>query len=599
MLESFVAVYRLILPSFRLRFYGVVAVSVVVALLEVTGIASVIPLVAVVVDPGIITRSRVFGGMLATLGLNGPLPPVYVIGLITIALFILVNLTSLFLIWWSARYTAQLGIAFSERLAESHFRRPFEYFMANPAAELANQMCNEVYRTMVGGVLQLCIVLSRSFTLLVILILLLIIAPVFSATFFLVTIAIYALIYRLGMKWIDAAGKTAFSSIGRAMSTATEMYGLAREILLRGEGGYFIGRVRASLAEYYHADEITRIYQLVPKYALEVTAVCALLALPIYRSFIGEDVKDELPLLATFAYAGFRLLPVVQQLYVSFGLLRYFRPAAKHLVNMLETPVMDPAVVRRLDRMPARLEFRGVGYGYAAGSAAALSNISFSLVRGERMAVVGASGAGKSTLVDLVLGLLSPGIGTILVDGAPRSAALAWRAGAIGYVPQNPLILNDSIARNIAFGYDGADVDIARCAEAARAAGIYDVIMAQKSGFDTVIGAEMKNFSGGERQRLAIARALYSKPSLLVLDEPGSALDPPTSRMIFEFLCAPNLDTTVLVITHDLEFLRLFDKIVFLDRGNMVMAGNYDELAAKSPEFRRFHGELLEHEKRA
>jgi ABC-type multidrug transport system fused ATPase/permease subunit len=595
---SFSSVYRLILPEFRLRFYAVVAVSVVVALLEVIGVASVMPLVAVVIDPESIARSRVFGGMLSTLGLNGPLPPVYVIGGITITLFIFANVLSLLLTWWSIHFVSQLGIAVSERIAESHFRRPFSFFMANPAAELANQMCNEVLRVMIGGVLQLCFLLSRTLTLLVILALLLIIAPVFSATFFLVTTGIYALIYRLSTKRIDAAGKMSLSSIGRGMNTATEMYGLAREILLRGEGRYFIGRVRAALADFYHAGDISRIYPLVPKYVLEVTAVCALLALPIYRSFMGEDVKAELPLLATFAYAGFRILPVIQQLYGSFSLIRYYQPAAAHLAAALEFPAADPAAVQRLDRMPARLEFQGVGYGYISGSAA-LSNVSFGLARGERVAVVGASGAGKSTLIDLVLGLLEPSAGSILTDGTSRRHALAWQVGAVGYVPQTPLILNDSIARNIAFGYDGADVDLTRCTEAARAAGIYDVIMAQKSGFDTVIGTETMNFSGGERQRLAIARALYAKPSLLVLDEPGSALDPPTSRKIFELLCNPALDATVLVITHDIEFLRLFDRVVFLDRGKMVMAGSYDELAAKSPEFRNFHGDVRQHERRA
>jgi len=591
--------YRLILPGFRLRFYGLFAVSIVVALLEVIGVASVLPLVAIVIDPETLAHSRMAGGLLALVGIHQPLPPVYVIGVVVIALLVLANLTSLFLNWWSVHFANQLGIAVSEHVGEGLFCRPFTFFMAHPAAELANQMCSEVSRVTVGGVLQFCLLISRIFSLAVILALLLVIAPLFTALFFAVTAAIYVLIYRLSTHRISTAGKTAHESNNTAMHRATEMFGLAREVLLRGEGAYLIGRVRDALASYYRADELSRIYQMAPKYLLEVTAVAALLASPIYHSYVGDDVRSKLPFLATFAYAGFRMLPMVQQIYSSVSLLRYYEPAARHLADVLHTQSDTTATRSRLDRMPVQLEFRNVDYAYIGSAGPALSRVSFGLARGARVALVGASGAGKSTLVDLMLGLLTPTAGAILVDGVPRATALAWEVGAVGYVPQTPLVLNDSIARNIAFGYGTGEIDRQRCAEAARAAGIYDLIAAQKAGLDTVIGTDALSFSGGERQRLAIARALYAKPSLLVLDEPGSALDPPTSRKIFELLCGSTIDATVLVITHDVEHLQLFDRIVYLDRGRIVAVGTYDELATKLAEFRAFVGDSPKSERRA
>lgn len=599
MISSIVAVYRLILPGFRLRFYGVFAVSIVVALLEVVGVASVLPLVAIVIDPETLTHSRMAASLLAMVGMHKPLPPVYVVGVVVIALLILVNLTSLFLNWWSIHFANQLGIAVSERVGEGLFRRPFTFFMAHPAAELANQMCSEVARVIVGGIMQFCLLMSRAFSLLVVLVLLLIIAPLFTSLFFAVTAAIYVVIYRLSTRHISAAGKLAHESTNTAMHRATEMFGLAREVLLRGEGAYLVGRVRDALVSYYRADELSRVYQIVPKYALEVTAVAALLASPIYHSYMGDDVRSKLPFLATFAYAGFRMLPMVQQVYSSFSLLRYYEPAARHLADALEVQTEKPVTRPRLDCMPARLEFCDVDYTYIGNTEPALSRVSFSVAHGERIAVVGASGAGKSTLVDLVLGLLTPTAGTILIDGVPRAAALAWTVGAVGYVPQTPLVLNDSIARNIAFGYGTGEIDRERCTEAARAAGMYDIIAAHRTGLDTVIGADRLSFSGGERQRLAIARALYAEPSLLVLDEPGSALDPPTSRKIFELLCGPTIDATVLVITHDVEHLKLFDRIIYLDRGCVVAAGTYDELATKIAEFRTFTGDAPKRELRA
>ena len=317
--------------------------------------------------------------------------------------------------------------------------------------------------------------------------------------------------------------------------------------------------------EAYRADAIARILPTVPKYALEIAAVCAIFALPIYRSLMGQDVKPELPLLATFAYAGFRLLPVIQQMYASAAILRFHLPMAVRLEAALSIPPEQYRLSDRIDHMPAHLDFDAVAYRHPGRDAAAVGPLSFRISRGERVAVVGASGAGKSTLVDLALGLLIPTEGKILIDGVVRKGGrLFWKEGAVGYVPQSPLILSDTVARNIALGRDDGDIDFARCREAASKAGIIDVIDSPNVGFEAVIGAAGLNFSGGERQRLAIARALYSKPEFLVLDEPASALDPPNARRIFDLLCEPQLDTTVLVVTHDLEYLRGFDKIIFL-----------------------------------
>ncbi|HXP32184.1 MAG TPA: ABC transporter ATP-binding protein [Stellaceae bacterium] len=595
MLASITAVYALILPGYRLRFFGIAATAILVALLETFGVASVLPLVAVIVDPEALTRSRVFGGVLAAVGFAGKLPPVHVVGLVTIGLFIFANAAALFLNAWSVRFTANLAVTLATRFAASHFRQPFTFFMANPPAELAQQICNEVAKVASGAVLQFCFVLSRVVSLVFVLALLLAISPLFTAAFLCVTAALYALIYWHSARRIGAAGATTVQASGQAMVAATEMYAMAREILLRGDCGFFLNRVRAALTSFYHGDAVSRILPGLPKYVLETTAVCAIFALPIYRSLMGENVNAELPVLATFAYAGFRLLPVIQQLYSSLTILRFHQPMARRLADACAPVAARHEGLASLERMPARIEFKGVSYRYPGRTIPALAQVSFALARGERVAVVGASGAGKSTLLDLLLGLLAPNDGTILIDGAPSPAGgLAWRAGAVGYVPQTPLLLNDSIARNIAFGVADGDIDHRRCRDAAAKAAIIDLIDAQRAGLDAVIGADILNFSGGERQRLAIARALYTEPSLLVLDEPGSALDPPTSRKIFELLCSPRIAATVVIVTHDLEYLGAFDKVIFIGKGALRMAGTYESLVRDCPEFRRFQGELLE-----
>jgi ATP-binding cassette, subfamily B, bacterial PglK len=599
MLAPIASIYRLILPEFRLRFFGVVGLSIVVALFEMIGIASIMPLIAVIVDPGGVSKNRLLSILLGAIGSGGNAPSAHVIGFITITLIICTNAAALVLSWISVKFSAQLAIALSEQFAYALFRKPFEYFLAHPAAELAQETCNEVAKFASGGVLQLSFAVVRAIQLVLVLALLFVLSPLFTLIVLPIIGALYALSYRYSANRLGALGSQALASTGRAMHGATEMYEMAREISLKGDCSYFVRRISVFLKVAYRADAISRILPTVPKYALEIAAVCAIFALPIYRSLMGQDVKPELPLLATFAYAGFRLLPVIQQMYASVAILRFHLPMAARLEAALSVPPEEHQFSDRIDHMPAHLDFDAVAYRHLGRDAAAVGPLSFRISCGERVAVVGASGAGKSTLVDLVLGLLIPTEGRILIDGVPRKGGrLFWKEGVVGYVPQSPLLLSDSIARNIALGHDDGDIDLARCREAATKAGIIGVINTQNVGLEAVIGAAGLNFSGGERQRLAIARALYSRPEFLVLDEPGSALDPPNARRIFDLLCESQLDTTVLVVTHDLEYLRGFDKIIFLQNDAAAVVGNYETLVRDCAEFRLFQGDVIEQKRR-
>ncbi|MEI7605815.1 MAG: ABC transporter ATP-binding protein [Rhodospirillaceae bacterium] len=589
MISSIVHIYRLVLPEFRPQFCGIVGASIVVAILETLGVASMMPLLAVMLDPGRLSGNSSAGRVLALLGLDGALPPIHIIAFVTIGLFIVTNIGALAVGWWSVRLSARLATTLSEQFARAHFRQPFTFFLVNRPAELANSMCSEVARVVSGGVVQLCAAITRSAQLLAVIALLILMAPLFSTIYLLVVAGVYGLIYRYTASHMAVIGVKAHECSGRALHSATEMYAMAREISLKGDCRYFVRRVCEELDIFYRADADSRILPTLPKYALEISATCALFALPIYRSMMGSDARAELPLLATFAYAGLRLLPAAQQLYSSLTILKFHSPIASRLWDAFSAPTTKTAVADRLTEMPPVIEFRGVGFAYAGRDGMGVSNIDFRLSRGERIAVVGDSGAGKSTLIDLVLGLLAPTVGTILVDGRPApDGALAWKEGVVGYVPQAPLILTESVASNIAFGCGEAEIDLGRCRSAAAAAGILAVVENCPDQFATPIGVGTINFSGGERQRLAIARALYSQPELLILDEPASSLDPANTQKIFELLSSPDLAVTVLVVTHNHSFLEHFDTVVFMQQGRIVMAAPYDELMAKCPDFVRF-----------
>jgi len=223
-----------------------------------------------------------------------------------------------------------------------------------------------------------------------------------------------------------------------------------------------------------------------------------------------------------------------------------------------------------------KVEFKNVSYAYDK-TKSVLNSLSFSVPKGTIVGVVGPSGAGKTTIVDLLLRLLTPSAGTVLLDGTDIASIKIqdWRR-FVGYVPQDVFIKNDTIAENISF-YD-KDIDAKRIDEAAEMADVYDFVQALPKKFQTVVEERGMRFSGGERQRIALARVLARRPQILILDEATSALDAETENFIKETIRDLRGKVTILIIAHKPSILDLADSIVVLEDGKLVENGSPAEL---------------------
>ena len=197
---------------------------------------------------------------------------------------------------------------------------------------------------------------------------------------------------------------------------------------------------------------------------------------------------------------------------------------------------------------------------------------------GESVGIVGPTGSGKSTLLDVVLGFLAPATGSVTVDGAPLSVCRqAWQR-SIGYVPQDVYLVDDSLRANVALGWRGDEIDEAAVEEAIRLAQLDDVVRELPEGLETVVGERGARLSGGQRQRLGLARALYVRPTVLVLDEATSSLDTATEERIVDTLDDLHTGLTKIIVTHRISTVRGCDHILYLDKGAVRMVGTFGEL---------------------
>ena len=345
-----------------------------------------------------------------------------------------------------------------------------------------------------------------------------------------------------------------------------------REVRIYGAQPYFSAEISRTLAGLAHSQaRLGAIYWL-PRALGELVLVLiavGYMALTMYR---GQTEAAVLSNLSALAFAGMRLLPAFAQCLVGVSMLRAGRAVTSILAEELRRterptrhqsqPLIEPPPAQPMDL----LELAQVGFGYDHG-APVLKGLDLRIQRGQSVGVIGRSGAGKSTLGDLLLGLLEPDQGQVRINGQRCSLHHPdwWRR--VGFVPQNPFIANQSLARNIAYGQPDADIDLGRLWAAIEAAQLAPLVRSWPGGADTVLGDQGLKLSGGQRQRVAIARALYRQRELLVLDEATSALDAQTEQEVIQALGALHGKVTMVVIAHRLSTLASCDFVIELKQG--------------------------------
>jgi ABC-type multidrug transport system fused ATPase/permease subunit len=322
------------------------------------------------------------------------------------------------------------------------------------------------------------------------------------------------------------------------------------------------------------------------RYFVEPLAFGGLVVAVLLLAARGRDFSDILPNLGVMALAGYRLLPSLQLLYAQLTQVSSMRHAVDEVYDEFVAAETDKSIPRVISTEPVTVASRfrwknsitlcEVSYRYPGAPRPALDRLSIVIPKNTSLGVIGPTGSGKSTLVDLLLGLYYPTAGEILIDGQPLTPFLvpSWQV-SIGYVPQEIFLIDDTIARNIAFGLAEEKIDHTRLREACAMAQILDFIEAElDDGFGTNVGERGIRLSGGQRQRIGLARALYHRPSLLILDEATSALDVGTEAKLLEALRGLSGTLTMVVAAHRLSAVANCEQLIDLAEMTPAVKGS-------------------------
>lgn len=375
----------------------------------------------------------------------------------------------------------------------------------------------------------------------------------------------------------DAIAETLQSRV----QTLQEGLGGIRDVLLDHTQALFLAKFDRLDRKFRNAQAANQFIGAAPRYVIEAGGVVLIALLALYFSGQPGGLVAALPMLGALALGAQRLLPLLQQIYFSWSQIYGNRKALDDVARLLELPRPPAPQSATTSLLSDKIELDRVTYNYPSTAAPALCDVSLTIPRGMRIGLIGKSGSGKSTLADLVMGLLDPSEGVLRIDGQPldQAAKPAWQA-QIAHVPQAIFLADSSIAANIAFGRDLAEIDMDRVRAAAAGAELIEFVEGLPDGFDTMVGERGIRLSGGQRQRIGIARALYKGASVLVLDEATSALDDETEASVIAAIDRLSRSLTIIAIAHRITTLRTCDLVARLDAGRIVALGSYRELVA-------------------
>ena len=366
-----------------------------------------------------------------------------------------------------------------------------------------------------------------------------------------------------------------------------------RETVVRNRRDYYSRVIAKQRLELADISAEMSFMPNISKYIMEVTVVIGSLAISGIQ-FLAQDAAHAVAVLSVFLAASTRIAPAVLRLQQGAISVKSSLGAAAPTLELIESLEDISPVTRFSDEVDyehvgfsASVEMKEVTFTYPDNETPALSNVSLTIKPGEIVALVGPSGAGKTTIVDVLLGVLPPQSGTVLISDLPSLEAIENWSGAISYVPQDVMISNGTVRENVSMGYPE---DMSRDEfvwDALRIAQLSDFIKDLPGGLDSQVGDRGTKISGGQRQRLGIARAMFTKPQLLVLDEATSSLDGETEANISDAIQAMRGTVTVVMIAHRLATVRNADVLVYLEDGKIRSVGTFEEIRSQVPDFDR------------
>ena len=565
----------------KLKLAGFGMLSFIAGCLEFIGVALIYPFIIMIIQPDNVNITKY-------IKLENSLTNGLLIGLIVLLIFIFKNLFIILTQFIQNKFVNNWRQYIVSRYIEYYIYAPYKETMKSAPTDKYYVM-GTLASTVIDGFVLRILNLTTNAVIIFMVIMLLLIKFTLPA---IVTCFFVGLAVLVQNKYF----KKRTSEIAQYLAQETKDY---TSILL--DTTYNIREIKIASAEniFYNnfkakSDIIKSIqsrygfYSAIPPYIVEILIVTALIFMAYILSIQTHGNNTELiASFAIFVAALFRIAPALNRIQTSAIAINTTRNMVKMLNEEYENCNLDQKLYKKTQRnkmqFKDKIRIENITFSYNTNKQT-IKNISLEIKKGDFIGIIGISGSGKSTLADIITGLLPVDSGKIFVDNTELTEKnFKDFRKLVGYIPQQISVLDKSIKENVAFGCN--EIDDKRVIQALKAARLYDVIMENPDGIDSQMIIGSNGLSYGQKQRLAIARALYRDPEIIILDEATSSLDVQVEKEITEMLTKIGTTKTIIAIAHRLSTLKACNKLVYMKDGKIVDIGGFEELAQKYEEF--------------
>ncbi len=577
------------------RLILVVLIQVLMGLLDLLGVALVGMIATIAVrglqslEPGDRVSQFLDFVNLASFNLQSQL---LILGISAFVILVLKTVLSVFLLRRTIFYLSRRSASITSSLISKALTLNTDDLQKEPSQRLLFNLTHGVTNLVIGVINNLILMISDLSLLLLLSIGLFLVDPKVTIATLLLFSLIGISLYYLTHTRASRVGQNLTQISVESNQKIIEAITTYREIFVKGGREHYINQIsqlRWNLANY---DAEMRFLPNISKYVAEISIVLG--AVVISATLVqSEDTYRSVGILAVFFTASTRIAPAVMRMQQSAIMIKTFLTSATPTLELAHKLSQLPELSKEEnnynnthnDFVP-EVEINQLKFRYADSPKDALSEVNLKITEGTMVAFAGPSGGGKSTLIDLILGVLTPIEGTIRVSGKnPEKVSTIW-PGAIGFVPQLVSVHNTSIKENVCLGFNADDIDDREVWSALEASNMREFVENLPGQLSFVIDEKGSNFSGGQLQRLGIARALLSKPKLIIFDEATSSLDAETENRISDSILQLRGKATLVVVAHRLSTIRQADKIYFIDGGKIVDNGTFEELKEKNSDFK-------------
>ena len=586
-LKNIFRLFLLIKPSKRKKIYLILFFMLANGFAEMITLASFLPFIMIISNPGEFKNLRYFSDLINLFGFDNNINISLIISFIIGFAITISGCLRLLNVWINGRYSANVGTDLSSELFQQILYKPYEVHINENSSESINILTLHINNVvgLINNVLQ--VVSSIIVSIFILITLALINFKVFLFSF-LVVFFIYISIYKKVVKRLIMNSYLVSENSKRLLQILQESIGSIKDIIISNNQSRFLDNYKKLDYKTRKKIALSNFLSCFPRSVIETLVLLCLIIFSASFILNSNDNSDELILIiGSLAVAAQRLLPLFQQIYTGWASVNNNLSSIEKVINLLKQNKITKTKIKfnKLN-FKNKIILQNISFRYRDAKRNTLSNINLEIKKGESIGIVGRTGSGKTTLIDLIMGLLIPTSGNFFIDNINLieknnlSLINTWQ-NQIAYVPQKIYLADDTFEKNIAFTEINNVIDLKKVKEVANKSIINEFILDSPNGYKTKIGERGMKLSGGEMQRIGIARALYKSHQILILDEATSALDNTTEDLLMDSLYKSNDDITLIIVAHRLRTLKKCDRIIELNKGKIKWTGTSIEFFKK------------------